>query len=133
MSRSFSLLAALALAACAGSPPAAPAAPLEVRTEPPHLVLTSRDSAPIYFVVFEQQMATMVRWRPCPEPAECRQVEPHGERRLPLDSIPGYKPGATEALLYWWHLVPAKAGGFAFDSVRSLVVPLAGGATAPGS
>jgi hypothetical protein len=133
MSRSLSLLAAVALAACSGSSPAAPAVPLEVRAVPPHLVLTSRDSAPIYFVVFERQLATTVRWRPCPEPGECRRVEPRGEHRLPLDSIPGYTPGATEALLYWWHLVPAQAGGFAFDSVRSLVVPLGGGAAAPGS
>ena len=93
--------------------------------EPPVVALVNRDSAPVYFTVFEHQMAMVVRWAPCREPSECPSVPAGSELRLPFDSIAGYHPGATAAILYWYQLRADSAGGTTYDSVRSINLSLA--------
>ena len=120
-------LAMLALVlSAAGCAPAAEGPRFAVRVEPPALALVNRDTAPVYFTVFEHQTAMVVRWAPCREPSACLSVPAHSERRLPFDSIAGYAPGATAAILYWYQLRPDSSGGVTFDSVRSVNLSLTG-------
>ena len=123
-------LVALTLAVTgAGCAPAADGAaadgpPFAVAVEPAALRLVNRDTAPVYFTVFEHQMAMIVRWAPCREPSECRSVAALSESRVPFDSIPGYEPGAAAAILYWYQLRPDSSGGVTWDSVRSINLSL---------
>jgi hypothetical protein len=121
VTRTALLLAGL-LAGCA---PATDAPRFSVRAVPPALELANRDTAPVYFTVFEHQTAMVVRWAPCRDPSQCRSVAGGAEVRLPFDSITGYEPGATAAILYWWQLRPDSSGGLAHDSVRSVNLTLA--------
>ena len=95
-----------------------------VRVDPAALTLVNRDTAPVYFTVFEHQTAMVVRWAPCREASDCQRVPPKSERRFPLDSIAGYAPGAAAAILYWYQLRPDSAGGMTYDSVRSVNLSL---------
>ena len=114
---------ALALLA-GGCAPAADTPRFAVRVDPAALTLVNRDTAPVYFTVFEHQTAMLVRWAPCREASDCQSVPPKSERRFPLDSIAGYGPGAAAAILYWYQLRPDSAGGMAYDTVRSVNLSL---------
>ncbi len=127
MRRSLSRAALAALVvACA---PAADGPRFTVRAAPPALELVNRDTAPVYFTIFEHQTAMVVRWAPCRDPSQCRSVPGGAEVKLPFDSITGYEPGATAAILFWWQLRPDSSGGLTHDSVRSVNVTLAGPGT----
>ena len=118
---------ALALTALvAGCAPATDGPRLTVRAVPPALELINRDTAPVYFTIFEHRTAMVVRWAPCHDPSECQSVAGGAEVKVPFDSITGYEPGATAAILFWWQLRPDSAGGLTHDSVRSVNVTLAG-------
>lgn len=43
---------------------------------------------------------------------------------VPYTEITGYTTGASEAVVYNWHLVPDGADGFRPDSIRATIIAL---------
>lgn len=124
--RLFRLLASVAvllLAGC-GTTTFTLDGPLVIRNGAGEVELDNRTNAPVYTFVIERDAAARSMWGPCSNPATCDAISPGQERRIAYDDIAGYEPGADEAIVYWWHLVPAPGGGFAPDSIRSEVVRL---------
>ena len=80
---------------------------------------------PIYYVAFESEFATRASLAPCTDPVRCPSVAPRGEVAIPLRSIEGYRAGAREVVIYWWHLLPRGDGTHALDSLRMERVALA--------
>jgi hypothetical protein len=97
---------------------------LEVEARDSSIHLRNRGALPVYHAIFEREFAARVLWGPCERPAECPAVAPGAEVRIPYDSIAGYEPGKTEAIVYWWQLLPHPGGGFRVDELRVIVVPL---------
>ncbi len=125
LSRSLVPLLLLSLAtAC--STPAGPAEDegLSVRSRPPFLDLTSRATGPIFFTALEREFLETALWGPCLDPEICPRLDAGGRTTLAYEEIDGYVPGKTEAVVYWWRLLPNPDGTFRADSVRALVVPL---------
>jgi hypothetical protein len=91
-----------------------------VRAEPREesLLVTNRRSAAIYVFAVDQGRAALINWGPCEDPERCESVAASQERSLPMP-----EGEAANVVLYWWHLLPQPGGGFAYDSIRSLVVP----------
>lgn len=98
--------------------------PLAIRTGAGEVQLDNRTNAPVYTFVIEREAAARTDWVACTNPATCDAIAPGQERRIAYDDIPGYETGDDEAIVYWWHLMPAPGGGFAPDSLRSEVVRL---------
>jgi hypothetical protein len=113
----------LLLAAC--GQPAAPVTDgtLAVRADPPVLRLSNRGDVVIYWTAMEAEFASRVDWIPCVDPARCPSLEPGQTRALPYEEIAGYEPGAEEAIVYWWRLVP-RGNGFATDDIHTVRVRL---------
>ena len=92
--------------------------------EPGQIAITNRTGALVYTFVLGRNASALVDWIPCSDPATCAGLEVGGTRRVPNPSSLGTSPPETEALVYWWHLVPAPGGGFKPDSIRVGVVRL---------
>ncbi len=106
------------------APAAADSLLLDATVSRGRLLLANRDTAVLYFTVFERRFTAVVNWRPCAVPDTCRGVRPGATREIALDSIPGYGPEAEEAVVYWWRLVPGREGRHQPDTVRSRIVRL---------
>jgi hypothetical protein len=63
-------------------------------------------------------------WAFCSDPTRCTALNPGVSTSLPYAQIGGYTQGAHEAVVFWWHLIPATASGFRPDSIRAVVVAL---------
>lgn len=118
MSRILTCVAAIVVAACD-----APAGPLAVWARPPSLLLTNRSDSSLYYFIVERESSALIDWIVCESPS-CPGVGPRSAKAIPYSQIAGYSDGDREAILYWWRLVPAPAGGFRFDSIRAMVVGL---------
>jgi hypothetical protein len=103
----------LALTAAAGCETVDPFGPLEVNgiqagtltvaAATSGLTVTNQTERPVYFVAFEAELATLIDWVPCTGGSGCNPVV-QGERRVVAwSSIPGYAPGKTRYLVYWWN------------------------------
>ena len=97
---------------------------LWVQAIPPALQLTNQSPAPVYSFVIESQTAALVNWAPCADPSRCSGLAPGGSLHLPYTDIAGYTPGARQAIVYWWHLVPSDGPGFRTDSIRAVMIGL---------
>jgi hypothetical protein len=97
---------------------------LRVQREAAALRLINPDTAPAFYLAFEQRMTALVNWRPCVEPERCHWVPPRGERVVPLDSVPGYDASADTITVFWWRRAAAQERDPPFDSVRSVTVGL---------
>jgi hypothetical protein len=122
-------LALATLTACSGGPlltegaeAARDASALRAQVDQGGIRLSNATDRTIYYLVFEANFATLALWAPCTEPGRCRSVAPGKEVVIPLSEVTGYKPGATEGIVYWWHLEPRSGGPFALDTVRSVRV-----------
>jgi hypothetical protein len=124
MRRLLAFVAVLVSLAGCGTATFSLGGPLAIRAGAGDLQLENRTSAPVYTFVIERETAAVANWAPCTNPATCEAIAPGQQRRIAYDDIPGYEPGDDEAIVYWWHLIPAPGGGFATDSMRSEVVPL---------
>lgn len=58
----------------------------------------------IYYVAFERSYAARVQFAPCTDAPRCPSIAPGAEGTIPYSAIGGYKAGAREAIVYWWHL-----------------------------
>ena len=119
MNRILVSLGLLSLVACNS-----PTEPLGVVAAPPSLKLTNPSDASIYYFIVERVYAARINWGPCANPRTCAAVPPHATSTVPYDDIGGYAPGAKEAIVYWWHLMPRGGTRFEPDSIRGIVVQL---------
>jgi hypothetical protein len=90
--------------------------------------LANSSASAVFYIVIENETATRIDWIPCADASRCLQVTPHSEKTVPNSDIIGYTPGDQQAIVYWWHLVPAPGGGVRADSVRVVQVRLGPGA-----
>lgn len=118
MSRILTCVAAMVVAACE-----APVGPLVIQTGPSSLLLTNRSDSSLYYFIVERESSALIDWIACESPS-CPRVGSHSAKTIPYSQIAGYSDGEREAILYWWRLVPAAAGGFRFDSIRAMAVGL---------
>jgi hypothetical protein len=102
-----------------------PLSPVNVVTGSSSLRIANSTGLPVYYFVVECQLAARINWAPCTDPSRCAAVAPNGEGSVPYDQISGYQAGASQAIVYWWHLEPSADGRFQADSIRAKVVPLA--------
>lgn len=117
------LLGALALIACTDS--TAPRSDLLRSTAYAGQVrLSNLSSDFVYFVVVEREFSALALLAVCREPASCPRVSPRETIHVRYADIAGYRPGADEAIVLHWRLIPAASGGFDPDSVRALVIEL---------
>lgn len=107
-----------------GSPTGTASAGLLVRAAPPVLSLTNRSSAPIYSFVIDRGAAAFTDWAPCTDPGTCPAIKVGETSSLGYAQIVGYSSTSTEAIVYWWHLVPDGTNGFRPDSIRNVVTTL---------
>lgn len=81
----------------------------------------------VFTFIVERQTAALIDWMPClPHPnVRCGGGVGEGQTlRIPYASINGYKPGATEAIVYWWTPVQDAAGTWRAENMQSAVVRL---------
>jgi hypothetical protein len=117
------LLGALALLACTES--TAPHTDLLRATAHTRQVrLASLSAEFVYFMVVEREFSALAQFVICRDPLSCPRVSPRETVHVQYSEIAGYQPGAREAVVLHWRLVPAESGGFAPDSVRGLVIQL---------
>jgi hypothetical protein len=95
--------------------------PVDVTTEAAALRIQNASDSPVYFFVVGRQRAALINWAPCTAPPSCPSVQPHAERLVPVADI-----GEREAIVYWWHLIPAAGDGFQVDAIRAIAVSLLG-------
>ena len=121
MRLSYYQMALAALVACS----AHHAGILTVVPAPGSVALLNNGPDPIFFFAIERATASLLMWAPCVNPSgPCRRVPSQSQVQLPNSAIQGYNPGALEAFLYWWHLVPNPPDGFRPDSIRMMIVRL---------
>jgi hypothetical protein len=94
--------------------------PLSVSPARNSFVMENRGERDIFYFAVEQHTAALINWGPCDRPADCPRVPARGRTTVPYDSIGGFGPEATTAIIYWWHLVPDGAGGHRPDEIRHL-------------
>ena len=87
------------------------------------LRLVNATVRPVAYTVFEHGFLAM--FAPCLDPGPgCLRLAPGESTIVPYAEIGGYTPGAREAIVYWWHLVPDRAGGYRAEEIHSVIVPL---------
>jgi hypothetical protein len=119
----FAFAAALAIASCSDA--TAPKSDLlRISVQPEAVELMNDSPQPVYVFVVERNSLALVDWAPCSDPSNCDGIAVGGTKVIPYDDITGYAPGAAEAVVHHWHLVPDGAGGFRPDSIRSTVIGL---------
>lgn len=120
-----------ALVAAAASLPLlafACSSPVRIMTTEDGLRFRNPTERTIYYVVFERQYAARVNFAPCTDAPRCPSITPGAAETIPFARIGGYAPGAREAIVYYWHLVPTAGagGGHIVENMRSQVVRLDG-------
>ena len=122
------LLSSLLLiaAACDGrSVPPDPGSAARVAVEPAAggVRLRNDTEQPIAYTMFERGFPA--QFSPCLDPSPgCVRLAPGASTLVPHAEIGGYHPGATKAIVYWWHVVNDGAGGYGADEIRFVVVSL---------
>ena len=87
------------------------------------LRLGNATDRPIAYTVFERGYLAL--FAPCLDPGPgCLRLAPGASAVVPYAEIGGYSPGAREAIVYWWHLVPDGAGGYRAEEIHSVISPL---------
>ena len=109
-------LVSFALISCAS-----PAAPVEIGgveavVQGGEIEITNWTSEPVFTFVIGRELAALALWGPCVDAAKCPPIPAGGQRRV------AFPAGEKEALVYWWHAVPARDGSLRPDSIRAGVV-----------
>ena len=120
----FVVSACLAVLLACGSPTGTGSTGLLVRAAPPVLNLTNQTATAVYTFVIDRGAAAYTDWAPCSDPGSCASIKLGETSSLPYAHIAGYSSTSTEAIVYWWHLVPGGSNGFRPDSVRAVVTSL---------
>ena len=90
---------------------------------PGSIRLTNHTDRPIAYAVWNRGWLAL--FGPCVDtgPA-CPRLAPAASVQVPDSAMGGYTPSMHEAVVRWWHVVPASGGGLRADEVREIVVPL---------
>lgn len=120
----FVVSTCLAVLLACGNPTGTGSTGLLVRAAPPVLNLTNQTATAVYTFVIDRGAAAYTDWAPCSDPYACVAIKGGGTNALAYAQIAGYSSTSTEAIVYWWHLVPDGKDGFRPDSVRSVVTSL---------
>jgi hypothetical protein len=89
------------------------------------LRLVNSGAEALAFTVFERGYAALVLFAPCVDPGPTCVRLPAGQSLVvPFGQIGGYTPGAREAVVYTWRVVPNGAGGYRAEDFTSRVVAL---------
>jgi hypothetical protein len=115
------VVAAATAAACRGEPTSVSDGALTVTRIPPAFRFDNASAAPVYYFAAERNTLALIDWFPVVGPG-APAVPARGSVTVPFTSIPGYAPGAAEAVVYWWQAVPDGAGGNEAGPFRSVVV-----------
>ena len=120
----------LAGLSCSGSYGTAPdpSGPTPPRDEaiPAGVTLTNPTDQTLYYAAFERKWSEegLFIWAQCTDKPRCPAIPPHASVRVPDSDINGFFPGAREARVYFWELVPVSKGGYEVRGLRSTVVPI---------
>lgn len=120
----FVVSACCAVLLACGNPTGTGSTGLLVRVAPPVLNLTNQTATAVYTFVIDRGAAAYTEWAPCRDPNACAGIKVGGTSALAYAQIVGYSSTSTEAIVYWWHLVPDGTNGFRPDSVRAVVTSL---------
>ncbi len=78
---------------------------------------------PVGYVVWNR--AWLALFAPCIDTTpQCLRLPAGTTVTVALKDIGGYAPGANEAIVYWWRVVPDGDGGYRVDQVREIIVRL---------
>jgi len=122
--KGFVVSAALCIAVACSNSAGLTVERLAVQAAPPVLLLTNQSPAPVYYLAMNRASLAAANWAFCSDPTRCTGLNPGVSTSLPYAQIGGYTQGAREAVVFWWHLIPATGAGFRPDSIRALVVAL---------
>lgn len=123
--RSALLVSLLAAAGCSDALSPGDEAALSAVSAGGEVRMENSAARPVYYTLFERETSALVLWGACADPQRCARVEPGATVRVQHGQIHGYEAGKSEAVVYWWHLVPGPGPtGFVPDGIRSLVVRL---------
>jgi len=124
MRRLIAMVAALAIGSC--SDPIAPESDLlRINVLPDALEIVNISQQPVYLFIAERNTLALLTWAPCTDPTTCEGIDVGKSMVVTYDAITGYFPGAAEAVVHHWLLIPNGASGFQPDSIRATIVPLA--------
>jgi hypothetical protein len=80
-------------------------------------------AAPIAYAVWNRGWLAL--FAPCDDPGPgCVRLAAGASVVVPVAEVEGIAPGATEAIVRWWRVVPDGAGGHRADDLHEVVVPL---------
>ena len=120
--RTLSVMAcAFAAGACA-DPTSEGSAKVQADFAAQHLIASNQGARPVFYFAVDRIAAATILWAPCVDPDSCPRIDPRHVETIPLENIAFWETASTEALFYWWHLVPTHGGAFQPDSIRSIVV-----------
>jgi len=122
--KGFVVTAALCIAVACSNSVGLTVERLAVQAAPPVLLLTNQSPAPVYYLAMNRASLAAANWAFCSDPTRCTGLNPGVSTSLPYAQIGGYTQGAREAVVFWWHLIPATGTGFRPDSIRAVVVAL---------
>ena len=89
------------------------------------ILLTNRTDSAAAFAAMNSGLLAMIA--PCIDPGPaCLRLRAGGSLLVPYSEVMGYRTDLREVTVYWWHVVPATAGGYQIDEVRTIKVPISG-------
>ena len=116
--------------ACRQEPPA-PAGPdmssfsadVAASRVPGGVRLTNDTNRPVAYAVWNRGWLAL--FGPCVDSGpDCPRLAPGASITTPDSEIDGWAPGAMEAVVRWWHVVPDGAGGVRAGEVHEIFVQL---------
>ncbi|HSJ62810.1 MAG TPA: hypothetical protein VK922_02775, partial [Gemmatimonadaceae bacterium] len=85
--------------------------------------VTNTSQRPVAYAVWNRGWLAL--FAPCTNTGpECPRLAPGHSITVPVEEIAGWAPGATEAVVRWWHVIPDGAGGLRADDVHMIIVGL---------
>lgn len=85
--------------------------------------LTNETGQPIAYAVWNRGWLAL--FGPCVDTGpECPRLAPGASITTPDSEIAGWAPGAVEAVVRWWHVVPDGAGGVRAGEVHEIFISL---------
>ena len=94
-----------------------------IRATGREVVLSNDAVRPTFYLIVERETAAFIDFATCVQGRQCPQVGSGATVRVPYNGIIGYRPGAREAIVHWWRIVPSPAGPRA-DDFHSTVMEL---------
>jgi hypothetical protein len=85
--------------------------------------VTNTSNRPVAYAVWNHGWLAL--FAPCTSTSsDCPRLAPGESITVPVEEIAGWAPGATEAVVRWWHVLPDGAGGLRAGDVRMIIVGL---------